>query len=449
MYAVAGLGMPGYILKFFPYYKSHLKDKENDQLTWALSVATVGFVFVVLAGIVFKDILVDKIFNNSPQLLQYYYWTFPFGFGYTLFAVLEPYAWQHNRSAFTNFLKEVLFRFLVTILILLTTWKLIKEFDSFIILYSFLYIAIVLIFLFHLYRRKQLYFRFSVSRVTRRFFRKIVSLVTFIWSGGLVLNVATVFDTIIIAAVLPNGMAALAPFLLAQNITSLIQAPQRAVISASVGTLSKSWKEKNYKKIHTIYHRSSINQLIFASAMFCLIWLNFTDGIYTFHLQEAYLVAQWPFFFLGLTRVIDMGTGVNSQIIGTSTFWRFEFTSGLILLTLMLPLNWQLTRYLGILGPAISNLVSFSIYNLVRYLFLWNKFKMQPFTWKSLYTVVLAAACYGICFWLFDAYTGMEWMLLRSSLFLLLFITGMILLKLSPDILPVWETVKKKLKFGN
>ena len=139
----------------------------------------------------------------------------------------------------------------------------------------------------------------------------------------------------------------------------------------------------------------------------------------------------------------------NSLIIGTSTFWRFEFTSGLILLTLMLPLNWQLTRYLGILGPAISNLVSFSIYNLVRYLFLWNKFKMQPFTWKSLYTVGLAAACYGICFWLFDAYTGMEWMLLRSSLFLLLFITGMILLKLSPDILPVWETVKKKLKFGN
>ena len=111
---------------------------------------------MVLAGIVFKDILVDKIFNNSPQLLQYYYWTFPFGFGYTLFAVLEPYAWQHNRSAFTNFLKEVLFRFLVTILILLTTWKLIKEFDSFIMLYSFLYIAIVLIILFHLYRRKQL-----------------------------------------------------------------------------------------------------------------------------------------------------------------------------------------------------------------------------------------------------------------------------------------------------
>ena len=38
------------------------------------------------------------------------------------------------------------------------------------------------------------------------------------------------------------------------------------------------------------------------------------------------------FILLGLTRVIDLGTGVNAQIIGTSTSWRFELVSGAILL---------------------------------------------------------------------------------------------------------------------
>jgi O-antigen/teichoic acid export membrane protein len=449
MYAVASLGIPAYIGKFFPYYKSHLKDKENDQLAWALLVPCIGFLFVLVAGIAFKNILVDKIFNNSPQLVQYYYWTFPFGFGYTIFMVLEAYAWQHRRSSLSNFLKEVLFRFLVTILIVLTTFQLIKDFKTFIGIYSFLYIAVVFIFLFYFKKKGQLFFNFSVSRVTKKFRSKILTLASFVWSGNLVFIIASVFDTVIIAAVLPNGIAALAPFLLAQNISSLIQAPQRAVVSASVGPLSQAWKEKNYANINRVYHRSSINQLIFATAMFCLIWLNFEDGIYTFHLQHDYLAAKWAFFFLGLTRIIDMGTGVSSQIIGTSTLWRFEFICGIILLALMLPLNWQLTRYLGITGPAISNLISFTVYNFIRYLFLWKKFKMQPFTLKSLYTILLSGICFYVCFVLFDKYQGIQWIFLRSSLFLLLFIAGMSWLKLSPDVQPVISTLKRKLKLGN
>lgn len=448
MFAVAGLGMPAYIAKFFPYYTSHLPAKKNDQLAWALLLPCIGFLIVLLGGLLFKDILVDKIFNNSPQLLEYYYWLFPFGFGYTLFMVLEAYAWQQRKAVVSNFLKEVLFRFLVTVLIVLTTWHVIKSFDVFIALYSFTYLAIVLYLLFYFYKKKQLHFTFKISKVTRRFYRKIIILVSFVWGGGFVFNLAGVFDTIIIAAVLPNGMAALAPFLLAQNITSLIQAPQRAVISASVGALSQAWKEKNYQKINTIYHRSSINQLVFATAMFCLIWLNFEDGIYTFHLQESYLAAKWAFFFLGITKIIDMGSGVNSQIIGTSTFWRFEFVCGLILLALMLPLNWQLTRYMGILGPAIANLIAYTIYNLIRYLFLWNKFKMQPFTVKTLYTVLVGTVCYFICFWLFNEHQGIQWMFLRSSLFLLLFIGGTLLLRLTPDIQPIMATITKRLKLG-
>ncbi|HEU4607147.1 MAG TPA: polysaccharide biosynthesis C-terminal domain-containing protein, partial [Chitinophagaceae bacterium] len=356
--------------------------------------------------------------------------------------------WQHKKSVLSNFLKEVLFRFLVTVLIVLTTWHFIKSFDAFITLYSFTYLALVIFLFLYFYKNGQLHFSFRFSRVSRRLYRKVVTFISFVWAGGLVFNVATVFDTIIIAAILPNGMAALAPFLLAQNIASLIQAPQRAVISASVGPLSQAWKEKDYRKINTIYHRSSINQLIFASAMFCLIWLNFEDGIYTFHLQQDYLAAKWAFFFMGLTRVIDLGTGVNAQIIGTSTAWRFEFLSGLILLALMLPLNWLLTERIGILGPAISNLVAFSVYNLIRYLFLWRKFKMQPFSSKTVFTLVLAAVSYYVCFWLFDRYQGLQWILLRSSVFSILFVTGMFLLRLSPDLKPVLSTVKKRLKTG-
>ncbi|MFI5154111.1 MAG: polysaccharide biosynthesis C-terminal domain-containing protein, partial [Chitinophagales bacterium] len=197
--------------------------------------------------------------------------------------------------------------------------------------------------------------------------------------------------------------------------------------------------------INIIYHRSSINQLIFAAGMFVLIWINFQDGVHTFHLKKQYLEGQYVFLLLGLMRVIDMGTGVNSQIIATSTYWRFEFLTGLLLLFLSLPLNYILTKRLGLIGPAIATLLALFVYNGIRYLFLWRRFNMQPFTWKSMYTLLLASFGYIVCHFLFYKQQGFLWIFLRSTLFLLIYCIGMIYLNLSPDLLPVWATVKKRL----
>jgi O-antigen/teichoic acid export membrane protein len=447
MYAVANLGMPTFLIKYFPYYKAHVPDEKNDQLTWAFLACMLGFVVVLIGGIAFKP-LIFKWFSNSPELPRYYNWSFVFGFGFTFYLLLEALAWQLRKPVLSNFLKEVLFRFITTVLIVLTGLHVIRNFDVFISIYAFAYLFLVAIFLIYFKRKKQLHFSFSVSKVTRRFKRKILQLSLFIWGGNLVFNIATVFDSIVIAAVMPNGMASVGVFSLAQNISSLIQAPQRALVSSAIGPLVSAWREKDYDKINRIYHRSSINQLLFSTFMFCLIWLNFEDGVYTFHLQQNYLAAKWAFFFIGLYRIIDMGTGLNSQIIASSTYWRFDFFTGLILFFVMLPLSWQLARYYGIIGPAISNLVGFTIYNAIRFGFLWKKFKMQPFTWKSLWAILLAAASYFIVWSLFKNQQGFGWIILRSTIFTLLFAAGTFYGKLSPDVLPVWQTVKKRLGLG-
>jgi O-antigen/teichoic acid export membrane protein len=261
-----------------------------------------------------------------------------------------------------------------------------------------------------------------------------------------VFSIANVFDTILIAAVLKNGLAFAAIYTLAQNMASLIQAPQRAIVSSSIGPLSQAWKNKDYKRLNTIYQRSSINQLLFSVGMFVLIWINFTDGVFTFNLQENYLSAQYVFLFIGFMRIVDMGTGVNSQIIATSTYWKFEFFTGVILLSLTIPLNYILTKSIGIPGTAIANLIALTIYNGIRYTFLLRKFNMQPFNAKTFYTLVLGGACYLVCHFLFSSYQGFEWIVLRSTVFVLLYVTGAIFLNISPDVLPVWQTVTKKVR---
>jgi len=444
MMSVATLGMPAYINKFFPYYKDHLPKNKNDQATLALLITVAGCLIVGIAGLFLKG-LASKLFDNSPQLVTYYYWLFPFGFGLSFFYVFEVLAWHHHKSVLSNYFREIQFRVFVTILILLMSTGIIKDFDLFIKIYSFLYLLLALILFAYLYRTGRISFTLSISKVTRRLFKKIVSLLSFVWGGTLIYNLAAVADTIIIAGVFPNGAGMVGLFTFAQYLTSIIQAPQRSIVAASVAHLSQAWKDKDYGKIKRIYQRSSINQLIFSAAMFCLIWLNYNDAIISLKLQPEYKDAILVFVFMGMMRIVDMGTGVSGQIISTSTFWRFDFITGLTLLLVMLPLNWILTKQLGLIGPAIANLISFSIYNLIRYLFLLRKFNMQPFTIKSLFAILLAFVCYAICYFLLNDKSGIQWLVIRSLLFIVLFVSTTYWLNLTPDLKIVLGNLKKRM----
>lgn len=447
IFPLASLGMQSYIYKFYPYYKDNLPPNENDMMTWALLTSVAGFIFVMAGGLVFKQFVVHQMGNNSPELVRYYYWIFPFGFGFTFYSLLESFAWQLKQSVFTSFLKEVVFRLLTTLLIVFSYIRILKDFDTFIEIYAFTWLVLTLILLIYLLRTKQLHLPVRRSLVTKKFFKKILALISMVWSGQVLFNFSFYFAQIVIAWTI--NMKEVGIFTFALNMGSLIQAIQRTVVAASIGPLSAAWKNKDRDRISRIYARSSINQLIFAAGMFVLIWINFTDGILTFHLQPVYLLSKNIFFFIGLTRIVDMGTGVNSQIIGTSTYWRFDFFSGIGLICLTLPTNYFLALHLGTIGPAIADLITFTLYNTVRYIFLYRKFQMQPFNLKTVYTLILAFAGYLACFYLFSSHQGFGWIVLRSAVFAVIYGGGVLLLRLSEDIVPVLRTIQKRLGLAN
>ncbi len=415
-------------------------------MTWALLIALAGFLLITVVGIVFKTQVIRHFEGKSSELGKYYYWIFPFSLGLTLYSLLEAYAWQLRKSVLANYLREVQFRLTTLALILLYLFGIIGGFGTLIKLYAFNYLLVALILMIWLIRNGHLHFVFSPSVVSRKFYPKICSLALLAWSGGLVFNIAFFFAQIVIAATVAGGLTAVGIFTLAQYIGSLIQAPQRSIMAAAIGPLSRAWKDKDYGRINRIYQRSSINQLIFSVGVFVLIWINFTDAIETFHFKPDYLAARPVFFFIGMARIVDMGTGVNNQIIATSTYWRFDFISGLILVSLTLPLNYLLAKDLGVIGPAIADLITFSIYNAIRWVFLFRKFRMQPFTSQTVYTILLGAAAYLVCYLLFASHQGLLWLFVRSLTFLGIYGAGVIGLGLSEDILPVLRTIKGRLQ---
>ncbi len=445
MMAFSSLAMPSYIYKFYPYYKEHLPDRKNDQLTIAIITGVIGFLIVLATGFIFKNLVIKKYITNAPEIVSYYKWIFPLGFGLLIYTILEAYAWQQHKSVFTNFLKEVLWRLFTTVLIVLFASGVIDNFALFIQLFSFSYPFIAAVLFIYLLVTKRIHFTFSISKVTRRLSKSILRLCSFVYAGSLIFTISLVFDSLVISSVLDDALTKLAVYSVAQNIASMIQAPQRGIIAASISHLSKAWKDKNMALIKKVYQRSSINQLIFACGLFLLIILNFTDAVTTFQLKGTYLEAYYVVILLGLTKIIDMGTGVNAQIIATSVHWRFEMISGVVLLTVMLPLSYFLTKEFGITGAGAAQLISISIYNLIRILFLWKKFRLQPFSKKTLYTVLFAGACYGVCHFIFMNMDGLAGMFARSLAFIGLYAAGVSYMNLSPDVRPVITSIQKRL----
>ncbi len=448
IFAYSFLGLSSVIYKFSPYYRAHLKDEENDLLSWALLLSLIGFLVFLTGGIVFKSFFERKFSVNSKMLVDYYYWIYPFGFSLLIFGILESYCWSLKRTVISNFLRETALRLLTSALILLFIFKIIT-YDTFIKLFSCLYGILVLILVIYLKQKKQLHITFKVSKVTRRYRKKMFTFGAFVFAGFAISTTAALFDSFTISSKI--GQAAIGIFAFSTYISNIIQIPQRSIVAISLPVLAEAWREKNYEVINKLYKRSSINLLLLSLFLFGNIWLCYEDGIKTLQLNPVFLEGRFVVLFFGLKLIVDMGTGVNGQIIGTSNFWRFEFLTGLILLLLIAPLNYYLITKIGIVGAGISNFIAYSIYNIIRLIFLWKKFKMQPFSIKTLTTLIMALALYFATFLILQQVHGWAGIISKGILFSTMFIAGTLYLNLTPDALPVLNTLKKKLgiRVGN
>ncbi len=442
-FSFATLGVVSYIYKFYPYYKHNLSDKENDQAAVSLIIVTIGFILVAAAVIVLKPLFIRKFSQRSNLFINYYYWILPFSFGFLYFTIFEGFAWFAKKSVLTNFLKETGFRLLQSVLICVYLFRFIT-FNFFIKAFSCLYLFIAAVLIWNLYTTGSISFNFKISRVSKKFSKKFIVFSAVIY-GSLIINTLSQYiDAIVIASVSKNGLADVGVYTLAAFIASTIMVPQRSIISATVPILSTSWKNKNHAEIYRIYTRTSINLLLIALFIFFILWLNIPDLFSVLNINKDFEGGKIVILLLSIKAIIDAGTGVNSQVIGTSNYWRFEVFTGVILFSLCIPLNYILVKKIGINGSALADLIAYSFYNIIRLIFIWKKFKMQPFSSKSVYSVVVALCIYFLCYYLFNNLHGWTGIIIRSTLFTVTFSISAFYLNLTPDIHQLWELAKER-----
>lgn len=441
--AMSAFGTTTYLVKFFPYYEDNTTDSENDMLSIALRYALLGFIVTALVLFLMQDLVIRKFGTNSPLLVEYFYYAVPMGFFITLYNLLEAYSYGYGKTVLTNFLKEFALRLYTLIVILIKILGLIN-FKTFVVLFILQYAFIALTLGFILLKEGRLHLIFTKSRVTKKFRKKIKMLMVFSSFVVIVGFLRSTIDTLVLASRLNLDKTAIFSF--SSFLVSVMQAPFRSVVSVTTPILSRAWKDKDYKSIQRIYKSSSINLLSFALFIFGCILLNFETAIHTFGLSNELLDGKPIVILLGLVTIIEVGTGVNGQIIGSSIYWRFELWTSLILTSLLIPLSYFFTVKYGLIGPSLAGLVSFTIYNAIRFSFLWKKYRMQPFSQKTLEVILLSVFAFIVAWFSTNQISGILHIIASTALYLLIFLITFYKRNLSPDFKPVLFSILNRFK---
>jgi O-antigen/teichoic acid export membrane protein len=415
--------------RFYPYYAYHLEEKRNDLMGWVLVTTGIGLALFVAGSLLFKGLIIRKYDTNSHLLIEYYYFLYPFVSGIVLFSVFESYSWSRHETVAPNFLKELLIRLLTTAIIGLYALKVIS-FVVFMWLFCTLYFVALLLLVLYLWRKKLLYFTLKVSNVTSRLYKRMTVYALSITSATIFNLLSQNIGALIVASI--SGLEEAAYMTIAYYMAMLIQVPQRSISAIATPIIAQSWKDKNMAKIDEIYKKSSILQLVAALFIFWEIWLNIND-IYRI-MPAGYDTARDLVFFMGLTKIVDMGTGVNQQLLSTSRFWRFDLTSATVLVILSIPLNIFLIKKFGMVGAGYSLMLSQLAFNGLRLIFIKRRFGLQPFSLNTLKAIVISIAAYYLSLLVPGGSNPFVGIIIHGTVFLLLFGGAIWLLNVSEDI---------------
>jgi O-antigen/teichoic acid export membrane protein len=386
------LGTLPVVYKFFPFYNHYLGSNKNELPFITLIINLLGFGILLVIGWYNKDFIIRKL-GKSPTLGHYFNYVYPYTFFLLLFYWLEAFAWGLHKGVMTNFLRETLVRILTTLLILVFGLQWINL-NQFIALFSCIYVLPMLYLWYTLIQSKQWSFKsISISSVTRRLKGRMISFALFVFAGQFFNLLARTNDTFMIVGL--KGLSDASIFAIATYVSAILEIPQRSLNSISIPILAKAWKEKDFDNIKHIYHKSVSNLLAVGLLLFGLIWLNIQNLVsflnWISHKQGGgYDALVNLAFIMGLAKLIDLGTGVNSQIIGTSNYWKFDFLTNVLFVIVSIPLNYYLIQHYDLIGLAYSNLIAYTLYNSVRFSFLYFKFNLQPYRWKHALFLLLS-----------------------------------------------------------
>jgi O-antigen/teichoic acid export membrane protein len=435
----------GITQSIFRYHPQLAKDHKTSAsfISLMLLLSLVGFSLFLIVFKIFEKPALAYFQDNAKEIIQYAYLVIWLTLIMLLTSVLETFSRAVLKTTIPNLLKEVVIRLLL-ILLAFFYFKGVITFDQFIIGSVLAYLLCLLILLLNLISTGDLKISFGFGELDKPIMKEmfLYGILSFAGMAGMIL-IGKV-DSIMVTALI--GTKANAIYTTAFYMATVIEMPKRALSQLAMPLIARAFEKNDLKEIETLYTKTAINQFIIGALLLIGIWINLDTVFYFMPKKEAFEAGRWVVLFIGIGKLVDMLFGPSSEIIVLSKHYKFNIVLIVILAGIVIVSNNTLIPAFGITGAAIGAALALIIFNSVKYIFIYVKFGLQPFTVNTLKVVAIALLTLLLSYLLPKLETPLLDLIFRSSIVTIFFGGAVYFFNASEDGTKIVNAILNKLK---
>lgn len=424
----AGLGFNASTVRFFPYFRNKEKG-HHGFLFYGILITLAGFLICALLLFLFRDKIVSANQERSALFVEYLFYLFPLTFFTLFFNLFDYYLRACYSSVIGSSSKDFLQRLLILAAFALYYFEVIG-FNAFIFLYVASTCLPTIILLLYIIKLKEWHVKPVKGFVSRELRTEMIRFSLFsLLAGGTGLLISNI-DIIIVNNML--GLADTGVYAIAFYFGTIIMIPARSLQRIAMSVIADAFKRNDLDEIHHLYKKSCNSQLVIGLLLFVGLWCNIDNVMMI--LPKEYAEGRYVILFIAGGYLADMATGMNFIIIVTSKYYRYDSFFMVLILLFTIILNFTLIPLFGITGSAIATAITIFLYNLMRWLFLYFKFGMQPYDLNTLKLLVIASVSFLVGYfipWIGNLYLDI---FIRSSAITILFTLLLLKSEAAPDL---------------
>ena len=381
----AQIGLGPAIIRFFPHFSKD-NDTAHSFISFVLFVAVVGYGLFLIGFFCFQSSISNYFEEHAAAVLNYTHLVLWLTFILLMMAILEFYGRSMLKVWFPNFLREVLVRLLLALLVTCYFLKIIS-FDQFLELTVVAYLTSLLMLVIYLIRDGSLRLRFNFSFWNKSKLKAFFSFSLLMLVGNSSMIIIGKVDTLMVSAML--GLNVVAIYTIGIYIATVIEIPKRSLSQLAMPLLAKAYEKNDVNEIHSLYHRTAINQMIIGLLILIGIVANLHNIFQLIPKGDYYQQGIYVVMIFGIGKWIDMTFGPNGEIIILSNYyWISIFLTALLAILVVVSNQLLIPRY-GINGAAIGTMAVIVIYNLIKCFVVYRLLKIFPFNRKTLMVILI------------------------------------------------------------
>ncbi|MBK9735762.1 MAG: lipopolysaccharide biosynthesis protein [Saprospiraceae bacterium] len=370
---ILGLGIHGAIIKFYPIFKEWNIAKNFLSFTLVLA----SFSALIASGFIFISYYLaypylNNIFDNFEVIEKNKYVILILGIIFLYISIFTYHAVSLYRIVIPDIINNILLKVFLPVIVLLYYFQFIDKsrFNLIVIIY-FLFIALILFK--YLLGLSEHEWKPNIKKVDKAGYKGIFSFMAFSSLNSLGASLTFKLDVLMIGSMISTTAAGLYALILV--ISNIMDIPSKAINQIAGPVIAKNWVENDHNNIKDIYQKSSIYGAIIGVYLFLIIYFIWPEIIMLMPGSKIDLhVALLVFTFLGLAKLVDLTTGVNSIIISYSKNYKVHMYFLIMLAVINISLNYILLKAFGIAGAAIATCISILFYNIIKHLYVHFKF---------------------------------------------------------------------------